>query len=146
MMARRAMRRWLWAVAALGLGVSLAAAGGHAYPWLKGAAIYHGYLARAGRIEGHGTDLPAAASRCANCHDAVQPKEAVRVISPLTRMGLREPHPRRGGPPSAYDQANFCNFLHTGIDPAAVMADRTMPRFALDDGDCAALWQFVSTR
>ncbi len=103
-------------------------------------------LQRQGRVMGHDIDLPAQASRCANCHDAQQAAGSVRLVSPLTRAALTEPQPRRGGPPSVYDQQAFCAFLRTGIDPAYVLVDRTMPRFALDDADCNALWTYVSSR
>jgi hypothetical protein len=48
--------------------------------------------------------------------------------------------PRRGGPPSAFDRDTFCRLLRTGVDPAWVVVDVSMPRYALSDEQCHALW------
>ena len=53
---------------------------------------------------------------------------------------------RRGGPASAYARESFCQSLQTGIDPAGVMFASSMPRYELTAGQCAALWDFVSSR
>jgi hypothetical protein len=32
------------------------------------------------------------------------------------------------------------------LDPAQVMIPQTMPRYAIDSADCAALWAYLSAR
>lgn len=139
-------RLGLYGLAAIGVGCVLLAANADLRSWLRGAAIYNGFVERTGRIMGHQSDLPAEASRCANCHDAPVSPNTTRTVAVLTKAALTESRSRRGGPPYAYTGESFCNFLRTGVDPVFVMADRTMPRFALDDDDCAGLWRYVSSR
>jgi cytochrome c553 len=139
-------RLGLYSLAALAGGLLLLAADSDLRSWLRGAAIYHGYVERPGRIMGHQSDLPAEASRCANCHDAPVNSNTQRGVAVLSSVTLVENHSRRGGPPVAYTEESFCTFLQSGVDPAFVMADRTMPRFSLNDDDCAALWRYVSSR
>jgi hypothetical protein len=57
---------------------------------------------------------------------------------------LLSPQRRRGGPASRYDRDAFCRLLRKGIDPAYVMINEEMPRYTLDDADCAALWRFLT--
>jgi hypothetical protein len=114
-------------------------------PWLQGYALYHGYWPLTGRISGHDSDLPAFASRCANCHDAVR-AAAARPIAPLTQASLTQPHSRRGGPATSFTETSFCSLLRDGIDPAYVLADRTMPHYDLPEASCHALWRYVSSR
>ena len=52
--------------------------------------------------------------------------------------------PRRNGPPSRFDEASFCRLLRTGVDPADIVVPRAMPRYAIDDTDCRALWAYLS--
>lgn len=139
-------------VAAVAAFTALAAIAGSAaasayLPWMRGFALYHGYAPVSGRIAGHERDLPAAAARCSNCHDAATGTAASRrLVSPLTRTSLTAAQQRRGGPPTAYTAESFCRFLGDGIDPALVQAGRTMPRFRLPGDDCLALWTYVTER
>ncbi len=147
--ASRAVRRpmgWtLVAVAALAaIGVGTVLTG---LPSARGYALYHGWLPLEARITGHADDLPAGTARCAGCHDAPRPADpGFRSIPPLDRATLTTPMARRRGPESAYDLAAFCSLLRDGKDPAFILVERTMPRFRLSDGDCAALWDYVSRR
>ena len=128
------------------VATALAVAGAF-HPWPLGFALYHGYLPLQGRITGHDDDLPGMASKCVNCHDAVRSDVAPAiVIAPLTKASLTEPVSRRGGPPTVYAESSFCSLLRDGVDPALVIVNRTMPRFAMADSDCHALWRYVSSR
>jgi hypothetical protein len=140
-------RRRMLAAAAVAVALAAGATAVAGSGWVRGWALYHGHLEAAGRIMGHGADLPPAAARCANCHDAAPGAGlARRSIAPLDRASLTEARPRRGGPPSAYTSESFCAVVRGGIDPAMVMVNRTMPRFDMPDADCAALWTYVSSR
>jgi len=94
------------------------------------------------RLSGDPLLLPAAASRCSNCHQVASQDEA--DFGPrLTATWLLSDRKRRGGPPCHYDLESFCALLRTGIDPAFVIIDRAMPRYELDDDACRALWNYV---
>ena len=95
-----------------------------------------------GRLAGHASDLPPQATRCVNCHaagGAAAPATAAfgPSLGPAT---LTRAVSRRGGPPSRYDAASLCRLLRDGIDPAWVMVDAAMPRYAVSDAQCEALW------
>lgn len=116
-------------------------------PVSRGFALYHGYLPLAGRIAGHAADLPPGTATCAACHDAPRPAAGgYKSIPPLDGATLTSAVSRRSGPASTYDAASFCALLGSGLDPAMIMVDRTMPRFTLSPADCAALWSYVSRR
>ena len=110
----------------------------------RGHALFAGTAPLHGTISGHASALPPAGARCVNCHAAgaaAVPASAAASFGPLlTRPHLTELRPRRGGPPSRYDEATFCRLLRTGIDPAYVLITRSMPRYELPDADCRALW------
>jgi hypothetical protein len=109
----------------------------------SGAALWRGDWALTARLSGHEQVLPGQASRCINCHGAAD--RAAPGGGPRLDAGyLTHSVARRGGPASRYDEAAFCRLLRTGIDPAAVMVPREMPRYDIDDADCAALWQFIN--
>ncbi len=108
-----------------------------------GARLFDGREALPAQLVGRDVALPATASRCSNCHG----REGDRRAGSATRIGpvlgpaaLRERRARRGGPPSAYELASFCRVLRTGIDPAQVIIDTRMPRYAASDAQCSALW------
>lgn len=131
---------------ALLLGLAVLAA--LALPWQRqrqaratGAALYGGVVPLVARLEGHAQPLPPQATRCLNCHDGAQATGPALVAATLTQA-----LPRRGGPPSRYDAARLCQALRRGVDPALVTLARAMPRYELADGECAALWAFVSQR
>jgi hypothetical protein len=114
----------------------------------RGNALYHGKEALTGKIRGHDELLPAEAVRCVNCHEAVSSDRLGgglgRSAAPhLDRALLLEARPRRGGPPSHYDQAAFCKLLNTGVDPASIVIAREMPAYELEPGQCAGLWSFL---
>ena len=64
----------------------------------------------------------------------------------LTADSLTRDIPRRGGPPSHYDEAALCKLLSTGIDPAYIIIPRSMPRYDVAAADCTALWAYLSQR
>ena len=112
----------------------------------RGARLFDGAEPLAGTLSGHSVPLPGAATRCIQCH-AGPGKSTAAVYGfapPLDRRRLREVLPRRGGPPVAYERASFCRTLRTGIDPAHVALPRAMPRFDADEGQCAALWGYLT--
>lgn len=113
-----------------------------------GRALYEGAQPISARIAGQDLDLPAAASRCGNCHRLVAstPSSSTAIGPLLEAATLTVRRPRRGGPPSAYAEASFCRVLRTGIDAASVIVDRRMPRYAVSDAECAALWTYVTQR
>ncbi|GBD47839.1 hypothetical protein [Methylopila sp. Yamaguchi] len=141
----RLRRRGVALVAALAIGAAGAASGAACVPSVRGYALYHGYLQLQASVAATEVPLPTSASRCVNCHDA-QPSGAPRRVVPLDRTSLVQPVARRGGPPSTYDAASFCAAAREGLDPSFVILDRTMPRFAISDDDCRALWRYVSAR
>lgn len=112
----------------------------------RGARLFDGSEPLAGTLSGHGAPLPAAATRCTQCHTGpgASATAASSFAPPLDRRRLREAHTRRGGPPVAYEQASFCRTLRTGVDPAHIVLPRAMPRFDADDAQCAALWDYLT--
>ena len=100
-----------------------------------------------GRLAGHSDDLPAAATRCINCHTSGArtdaPSKTPEFAPRLNRQSLTQPTSRRGGPPSAYDVASLCKVLREGVDPAWVMVRQEMPHYAATDAQCVALWSFL---
>lgn len=143
-------------IAALAWAASSALAAGTAgaAERARGQALFVGAEPLRGTIHGHQNALPAHAARCVNCHApgsssaTLQPASAAPAntsFAPLlTATYLLGPIARRGGPPSAYDEATFCRALRTGIDPAYVIVSRSMPRYTLSDADCGALWQHLT--
>ncbi len=152
-------RRWQLTAVAL---VTLVVGGALGPRWgagpsaegLHGAALWSGGLPLTARIVGHAHALPVAAARCLNCHaGAVAASAPAAGLAPvdgpapvLTARHLRESRPRRGGPPSRYDAASFCTLLRTGVDPAAVLLPRQMPRYEISDADCGALWVHLTRK
>lgn len=109
-----------------------------------GKALFMGQSPLTGRIASHLTNLPTEVLRCANCHSAKGLPPVARTIAPpLTREWLLQAQARRGGPPSAYDLAQFCTLLRTGHDAAQLIANAQMPRYVLNDQECKALWVFL---
>ncbi len=152
-----------WAVPGLVCAVLVAGAGGlwfterqarlerEAALLAQGRRLFHGEAstlgAMLGRLAGHGTDLPAVATRCTNCHTSGEgadaPSRTPEFAPRLNRQGLMQPLSRRGGPPSVYDAVSLCKLLREGIDPAWVMVRQEMPRYAATDAQCVALWTFL---
>jgi hypothetical protein len=117
----------------------------------RGRRLFHGEVPLRAAIVGHDERLPTDAARCANCHEnAPTPRAgdaALETLGPaLDRVSLTSLAPRRGGPPSSYDQRSFCRVLAEGIDPAHVMIPQTMPRYAMTNDECEALWTFLTAR
>ena len=109
-----------------------------------GAAIYHEALGVVPRVNGE--IVTATAARCANCHgdSGEGRREGAIVAAPLRGASLTALQPRRGGPPSRYTRDSFCQSLGTGIDPAGVMLDSAMPRYAASPASCTALWEYLT--
>jgi hypothetical protein len=139
-------RGTLGLLCALSLGAE-----GPSAPREVGRAIFVGERPVEARMVGHQQRLPADAARCVNCHVH---RDAARYLPPgdagvgfgpaldaalLTRM-----RQRRGGPASRYDRAAFCRALAEGVDPAYVMLQQAMPRYALGAEECEALWTFLT--
>ncbi len=117
----------------------------------RGLQLYAGAAPLQGTITGHAAPLPPGAARCINCHalGTAGPARAASAPSSfgplLTRERLTQRIARRGGPPSAYDETNFCRLLRSGIDPAYVLIPRDMPRYTLADADCRSLWLYLNS-
>lgn len=109
-----------------------------------GAALWRGERPLSGHITGHANPLPSSVVRCINCHGDTARDSSSNTIPVLTVRHLHEAAARRGGPPSRYDAAAFCQVLRTGVDPAAVLLPRAMPRYEIGDADCAALWHYLT--
>lgn len=120
------------------VALALATSSAPASELRAGEAIFVGERALAARLGGDVTPLPPAATRCANCH------RDARFGPVLDAASLAESRARRGGPPSRYDAASLCRLLRTGVDPADVVITRAMPRYAISDADCAALWHYLA--
>jgi hypothetical protein len=113
--------------------------------FLVGQKLFVGKIDLHGRIRTHVVDLPPEVVRCANCHAVAEGADVPRTLAPrLTRELLVQPHPRRGGPASAYDRDSFCALLQKGFDPAYIIISIEMPRYAIDATSCAALWRFLT--
>jgi mono/diheme cytochrome c family protein len=135
------MRRGLW------LGTLLCLAG----PALsddavaRGEKLYRGAVPLNAMIAGQRSSLPAPVVACVNCHTRGATEiGGDSLAAPDMRGGwLTLLRSRRNGPVSQYAEATFCRALRTGIDPAYVTLPIQMPRFAISDPDCAALWTFL---
>lgn len=115
-----------------------------------GQRLFEGQRPLRGRVSGHDQWLPPGAVACANCHrtrpGAATPGGAGGRDAgpPLHADALLRSVERRGGPPSRYDRDAFCRALRRGEDPAGVVLPRAMPRYDVGDGDCDALWRFLT--
>jgi hypothetical protein len=144
---------WLAGLFGLMAGCSGSRAGDDGGVAAAGDRLWRGERPLVARIAGHASPLPPQAARCINCHgssdtprrEGALPPET-RPIPTLTAAHLRQAVSRRGGPPTRYDAGSFCQVLRRGIDPAAVLLPRTMPRYDLDEADCKALWQHLTTK
>lgn len=126
----------------------------------EGAAVPDGGMSLQGHLAQQTVALPAAATRCINCHSsgaagnapasrladgrAVGNARGAELGGALDARRLAQMQPRRGGPPSVYDAAALCRVLREGIDPASVMVDTAMPRYHASDAQCDALWAWLS--
>jgi hypothetical protein len=116
-----------------------------------GARAFDGRAPLVARIDGHAQPLPAAAVACTNCHlPSRTPPSPDGRAAPAASLGpvlhrdaLVGPAPRRGGPPSRFDETAFCRLLRTGEDPAGVLLPRAMPRYEIDDAGCGQLWRHL---
>jgi len=133
------------------IGLALLGAVAHADPpslrdqLRLGQALFGGEIDLEGRIYTHVVDLPASVVRCANCHAVADGPDVPRSLAPrLNHDLLLRPRSRRGGPATTYDRDRFCTLLRRGLDPASVLISVEMPRYAMDDASCAALWRYVT--
>jgi hypothetical protein len=133
-----------WVVASALCGACVVSVAQHVVE--QGRRLFAGEPPIPGRIVGHRDALPAAASRCTNCHSA-----GVGVGATTTTFGpaldarvLTGKVARRGGPPSAYDVNSLCRLLREGVDPAWVVLKPAMPRYEVSAAQCAALWAFLT--
>lgn len=88
--------------------------------------------------------LPALAVRCINCHDRSGAGAEFRA-QVLSRENLLAQMPRRGGPATRFDAVSMCKLLSTGIDPAWIVINQTMPRYELSESQCRALWAYLES-
>ena len=150
MAARRIGQRWVIALLACavvpqltswsGAAASTAAAPDAPHAEAAGDAalgqrLFLGRVPLQASLRGETTALPAAASRCINCHSAAAAGTAPSLLALASR---------RGGPAFAYDAASMCATLRTGIDPQQVWLARAMPQFRLTQKQCNALWAYLA--
>ena len=110
-----------------------------------GRDLFTGKADLHGRMSTHPDDLPPEVIRCSNCHAAGTGPDVPRSNAPrLTGDFLLVPRSRRGGPPSRYNPAAFCAVLRKGVDPAYIVINVEMPRYTIDDSQCAAIWSFLT--
>jgi len=89
--------------------------------------------------------MPPEVVRCANCHAPADGPAVPRSLAPrLNHDLLLRPQARRGGPATVYDRGRFCTLLRRGEDPALVVISVEMPRYTMDDVDCAAIWRYLT--
>jgi hypothetical protein len=116
-------------------------------PARRGEALYKGKEPLRGRIRDHSDFLPPEAVRCANCHSpASTSRLAAKPAPKLDAAWLLDMRQRRGGPPSQYDQASFCEVLRSGVDPVHILIAREMPTYDLDGIQCAGLWEYLTAK
>jgi hypothetical protein len=110
-----------------------------------GILLFHGSEPLKGTLQGMSIELPAETLRCQNCHTGPGGAAIAGSSAPaLNGTMLTTAHPRRGGPPSRYTEASFCKLLRTGIDPVYIVVAREMPRYQIDDPQCASLWSYLT--
>ena len=113
----------------------------------RGRDLFSGREALGGKLRHHASGLPASVVACRNCHAAgSQPGPEGSRAPRIDRALLLVARARRGGPPSAYDEASFCVLLRSGVDPAHVLIAREMPVYAADDAQCRSLWRFSTEK
>lgn len=113
---------------------------------MRGERIFHGREVLKLRLSGQSEALSGTAIACAACHAHKKSTALENYSAPrLTRTLASARRAPRGGPGFMYDKASFCRAIQTGIDPTHIVLKRTMPRYALDDGQCSALWQYINT-
>lgn len=111
----------------------------------RGRRLFNGEESMAAKLAGHSAPSSGALGACAHCHGAGQGATLEPRAAPtLSCTALREARPRRGGPSVAYDRDSFCRTLRTRIDPNYVVLGRAMPRFEPDQGQCEALWAYLT--
>lgn len=109
-----------------------------------GRRMFFGEASLQGVIVGHPAALPPRLVACANCHEGTTGLAAASLGPRLDGTRLTEMRGRRGGPPSAFSPASFCQMLRTGVDPASILITRQMPRYTLDDNQCLGLWHYLT--
>ena len=109
-----------------------------------GRRMFFGDASLQGVIVGHPEALPPRLAVCANCHAGGGSATAASFGPRLDGTRLTEMRGRRGGPPSAFSPASFCQMLRTGVDPASILITRQMPRYTLDDNQCLGLWHYLT--
>jgi len=144
-MKKASWRRWAPGVVGIVIAAASTAVAVNLLAPTHGERLFDGTEPLVGTLADHATPLAAVAARCTQCHAGPRRDPTVPTFGPvLDRQHLREAWSRRGGPPVAYDLASFCRVMRLGIDPAHVVLPRAMPRFAIDDERCKALWQHLT--
>ena len=150
--------RHRWVLFALGAAVVAALGAWFADAWAwrqaasaevqRGRGIYVNGADDAGPIQARMAQqpdaLPALAVRCINCHDRSGAGAEFRA-QVLSRENLLAQMSRRGGPATRFDAVSMCKLLSTGIDPAWIVINQTMPRYDLTDAQCRALWAYLES-
>lgn len=112
----------------------------------KGENLFYGRETLKGTLYLHNRALGTAFVRCMNCHQLQGQSKFTNRADFGPELGarfLQTENSLRGGPARAYDADSFCHMLRTGMDPSQIMIRTDMPRYALSDDDCHALWRFL---
>ncbi|ADO74265.1 conserved uncharacterized protein [Stigmatella aurantiaca DW4/3-1] len=113
----------------------------------RGERLFSGTESLSAQIQGQGMPLPGEATRCENCHSDAPVRISFETAAPvLDAQALLTKRSRRNGPLSHYDEKTFCTLLRTGVDPALIQIQRIMPRYEIDDAQCAALFAYLTGR
>jgi mono/diheme cytochrome c family protein len=117
----------------------------------RGRAVFFGATGLPARLAGHAVPLPSLATRCVNCHQAIDAASPAAAggrpfATPLDRARLAFPRSRHGGPPTAYDLASLCALLRTGVDAGHVVVSTVMPRYQVSDAGCGDVHAYLMSR
>lgn len=116
-----------------------------------GARLFEGTETLQARAYRSGVELGPAANRCTNCHqsaagDRVSGAGSRAVTAERIRIPASlhvSPYPL-GRKRQAYDARSLCTFLQTGGTPEGIMLTEAMPRYDVDEVQCAALLRHLS--
>jgi hypothetical protein len=117
-----------------------------------GARLFEGTETLQARAYRSGVALGPAANRCANCHESagggrVSDARSQSVTAERIRIPASlhvSPYPL-GRKRQAYDIRTLCTFLQTGVTPEGIMLTEAMPRYVVDEFQCAALLRHLSS-
>jgi hypothetical protein len=113
----------------------------------SGNDFFYGHKPLTARLHGETETLAPSATVCANCHipseSPIADLSGQAIGGDIRNKALLKRRSRRGGPEASYDANSFCRALRTGIDPVMISLPQKMPRYAVDDETCLAIWKYI---